>query len=133
MMTRCPQDLLRVRCRGCGQQLERRKGLKVASKLTCLVCGQETEVQGVPLEAIREKSLKSERLLSQQLEWAQGIVAAKECQVSRDVWISISHFLQELFDQHLVAPSIDLYTCQISIWRALWLIVGNRKLVRGIL
>jgi hypothetical protein len=38
------QDLLRVRCRGCGQQLERRKGLRVASCLTCLVCGLETEV-----------------------------------------------------------------------------------------
>ena len=78
-----PQDLLRVRCRGCGQQLERRKGLRVASRLTCLVCGQETDVHSVPLEAIREKSIKSEELLSQQLEWGPGIVAAKECQVSR--------------------------------------------------
>ena len=40
---------------------------------------------------------------------------------------------QELFDSHLVAPSLELYTTQISIWRSLWMIVGNKKLVKGII
>ena len=38
------QDLLRVRCENCGQALDRKRGLKVANTLTCLICGHETEV-----------------------------------------------------------------------------------------
>ena len=38
------QDLLRVRCENCGQALDRKRGLKVATTLTCLICGHETEV-----------------------------------------------------------------------------------------
>lgn len=38
------QDLLRVRCYECGQTLDRKRGLKVANTLTCLICGHETKV-----------------------------------------------------------------------------------------
>ena len=40
------QDLLRVRCHQCGQPLDRKRGLKVANTLTCLICGHETKVCG---------------------------------------------------------------------------------------
>ena len=40
------QDLLRVRCHQCGQTLDRKRGLKVANTLTCLICGHETKVRG---------------------------------------------------------------------------------------
>ena len=73
--------LMRVRCQGCGQQLERMKGLRVASLLTCLVCGQETQVEDVPLEVIREASLLAERLLCERMDWVQGVQAVRDCQV----------------------------------------------------
>ena len=107
------RDLLRVRCCGCGQQLDRKKGLKVASRLTCLVscagkgdagtgagaqnqqnrkssrmmpdtpqvCGKETDVQGVPLAAIREAGVRAESLLCDKLDWARGLQAVRICQV----------------------------------------------------
>lgn len=113
------QDLMRIRCKKCRQELERLKGVKVGNILTCLVCGQETEVEGVPLAEIKEKSDLSQKLLCDKLDWCQGIEAVNDCQT--------------VFDKYLVAPSIELYTTQISIWRALWMMVGNKKLIRGIL
>lgn len=114
-----PEHLSRIRCSQCGQVLERRKGFSMCSVVTCLVCGQETEVESVPLKLIQEKSALAERLLCTDLDWQKGIKAVKEC--------------QHEFDQHLVAPSIELYTTQISIWRSLWMIVGNKKAVRGVM
>jgi len=76
-------------------------------------------VKSVPLEEIRRSSLLAEKFLCDKLDWAKGIEAAQVC--------------QDIFDKHLVPPSIDRYTCQISIWRALWMIVGNKQFVRGIL
>lgn len=113
------QDLMRIRCKKCGQELERMKGMKVGNILTCLVCGQETQVENVPLEEIKKKSDLSQTLLCDKLDWCQGIEAVHDCQA--------------VFDKYLVAPSIELYTTQISIWRALWMIVGNKKLIKGIL
>jgi len=95
------------------------KGMKVGNILTCLVCGQETQVENVPLEEIKKKSDLSQTLLCDKLDWCQGIEAVHDCQA--------------VFDKYLVAPSIELYTTQISIWRALWMIVGNKKLIKGIL
>merc|ERR1719228_690000 len=37
------QDLMRIRCKNCRQELERMKGVKVGNILTCLICGQELE------------------------------------------------------------------------------------------
>jgi len=113
------QDLMRIRCKNCRQELERLKGVKVGNILTCLICGQETEVGGVPLAEIKEKSLLAQTLLCDKLDWCQGMEAVRDCQA--------------VFDKFLVAPSIELYTTQISIWRTLWMIVGNRKLIKGIL
>jgi len=93
--------------------------VKVGNILTCLICGQETEVGGVPLAEIKEKSLLAQTLLCDKLDWCQGMEAVRDCQA--------------VFDKFLVAPSIELYTTQISIWRTLWMIVGNRKLIKGIL
>ena len=96
------------------------------------------QVESVPLEEIRKASLLTEKLLCDKLDWVGGIEAAKACQVKVQQttqyleWYTNSN-VQEIFDKHLVAPSIDLYTCQIAIWRALWMIVGNKKLIRGIL
>ena len=83
------QDLMRIRCKKCRQvgtlcgaflvfnlliqELERLKGVKVGNILTCLVCGQETEVEGVPLSEIKEKSDLSQKLLCDKLDWCQGI------------------------------------------------------------
>ena len=99
------QDLLRVRCENCGQALDRKRGLKVANILTCLICGYETEVaeclshvqsfvslflfseyilnqvESVPLEEIRRTSLLAEKFLCDKLDWAKGIEAAQVCQV----------------------------------------------------
>lgn len=95
------------------------------------------QVESVPLEEIRKASLLTEKLLCDKLDWVGGIEAAKACQVKVQQTRYSENYtnsnLQEIFDKHLVAPSIDLYTCQISIWRALWMIVGNKKLIRGIL
>lgn len=113
------QDLMRIRCKKCRQELERLKGVKVGKILTCLVCGQETDVEGVPLAEIKEKSDLAQKLLCDKLDWCQGIEAVTDCQA--------------VFDKYLVAPSIELYTTQISIWRALWMMVGNKKLIKGIL
>ena len=76
------QHLMRVRCVGCGQVLDRLKGLKVANILTCLVCGVETEVHQIPLESIRQSSVRAEALLCEKLNWVEGIQAVRDCQVS---------------------------------------------------
>ena len=55
------------------QELERMKGVKVGNILTCLICGQETEVEGVPLADIKEKSLHAQNLLCDKLDWCKGI------------------------------------------------------------
>ena len=74
-------DLMRIRCQGCGQAMDRLKGLKVASVLTCLVCGLESKVDNIPLEAIREASTRAENLLCDKLAWREGIRAVADCQV----------------------------------------------------
>ena len=112
-------DLTRVRCRGCGVALERVKGHKVSSCLTCLVCGLETQVQDIPLQQIAEASQQAVGRLCGQLDWVGGLQAVREAQA--------------LFDLHLVPPSLELYNTQIAIWRAMWMIVGNKKLVKGII
>ena len=111
------------------------KGVKVGNILTCLICGQETEVGGVPLAEIKEKSLRAQTLLCDKLDWCQGIevrIVMTSIHNSPDIDQAVKE-CQAVFDKFLVAPSIELYTTQISIWRALWMIVGNRKLIKGIL
>ena len=66
---------------GCGQVMDRMKGLKVANVLTCLVCGVETEVQQIPLDTIRAASVRAEALLCDHLNWLEGIRAVADCQV----------------------------------------------------
>jgi len=110
------EHLERVRCSECRQVLERTKGTKVNSVLTCLVCGLETKVDAVPLAEISSASTRAEKLLSDGANWQEGIKAVVE--------------VQELFDKWLVAPNLELYNTQISIWRAMWIIVGNKKLVK---
>ena len=39
--------------------------------------------------------------------------------------------LQVEFEKYLVAPCIELYNTQIAIWRAMWIMVGNKKIVKG--
>ena len=47
----------------------------------CQVCGAETEVESVPLAAIREASVRAEGLLCDKLDWARGLQAVRVCQV----------------------------------------------------
>ena len=68
---------------------------------------------------IREASLEAMTSLCDCLDWVAGLGAVARC--------------QELHDKHMVAPSIELYNTQISIWRALWMIVGNKKIKKGII
>ena len=68
---------------------------------------------------IREASLEAMTSLCDYLDWVGGLGAVARCQV--------------LHDKHMVAPSIELYNTQISIWRALWMIVGNKKIKKGII
>ena len=68
---------------------------------------------------IREASLEAMTSLCDSLDWVAGLGAVARC--------------QELHDKHMVAPSIELYNTQISIWRALWMIVGNKKIKKGII
>ena len=117
-------DLMRIRCQACGQVMERLKGLKVASILTCLVCGVESEVNNIPLDTIREASIRAETLLCDKLSWSDGIKAVSDCQVGLQsqqsfTKFSFSFFSQFEFDKYLVAPCIELYNTQIAIWRAM--------------
>ena len=109
--------------------------MKVGNILTCLICGQETEVGGVPLAEIKEKSLLAQTLLCDKLDWCQGMEVrrVKTCFNHSPDYVQAVRDCQAVFDKFLVAPSIELYTTQISIWRTLWMIVGNRKLIKGIL
>jgi len=111
-----PEHLNRFRCQHCRQVLDRVKGITVKSDLTCLVCGNESKVDDIPLEEIAADCKKAENLLSEQINWIEGIKAVKEA--------------QEKFDKYLLPPNLELYNTQISIWRAMWLLVGNKKLVR---
>jgi len=111
-----PENLSRFRCLHCRQVLDRVKGITVKSELTCLVCGNESKVNDIPLEEIGVDCKKAENLLSEQINWIEGIQAVKEA--------------QEKFDKYLLPPNLELYNTQISIWRAMWLIVGNKKVVR---
>eukprot|EP00088_Acartia_fossae_P006140 TRINITY_DN12808_c0_g1_i2.p1 TRINITY_DN12808_c0_g1~~TRINITY_DN12808_c0_g1_i2.p1 ORF type:complete len:125 (+),score=8.44 TRINITY_DN12808_c0_g1_i2:117-491(+) len=110
------ENLQRFRCKHCAQVLERRKGITVKSQLTCLVCGNETKAEDIPLEEIAKLCKTAESTLSEQVTWTQGIKAVKSA--------------QDLFDKHLLAPNLELYSTQISIWRAMWLIIGNKKIVK---
>ena len=92
---------------------------KVGEVLTCLVCGQETQVSDIPLAAIREASLEAVSSLCDSLDWVAGLRAVARCQA--------------LHDRHMPPPSLELYNTQISIWRALWMIVGNKKIKKGII
>ena len=76
-------------------------------------------VMRVMTTIIREASLEAMTALCDCLDWVAGLGAVARC--------------QELHDRHMVAPSIELYNTQISIWRALWMIVGNKKIKRGII
>ena len=71
-------DLMRVRCINCGQVLDRLKGVKVGHVLTCLVCGQETHVDNIPLQEIQEASILAQSLLCDKLDWTQGIKVTNE-------------------------------------------------------
>ena len=51
----------------------RLKGVKVGHVLTCLVCGQETRVEDIPLQKIKEASLLAQSLLCDNLDWEEGI------------------------------------------------------------
>ena len=66
-----------------------------------------------------QASVLAARLLCEQLDWAGGVAAVRAC--------------QQLYDRHLVPPSIELYNTQISIWRAMWMIVGNKKIKKSII
>ena len=49
------------------------KGVKVGHLLTCLVCGQETQVEDIPLKEIQEASNLAQTLLCDKLDWNTGI------------------------------------------------------------
>ena len=68
---------------------------------------------------VREASLEAVTALCDGLDWAAGLGAVVRCQA--------------LHDRYMVPPSIELYNTQISIWRALWMIVGNKKVKKSII
>merc|ERR1711915_218733 len=108
--------VLKIKCTNCSQILYRRKGIKISSLLTCLVCGMETNVENIPLDRIISSSKLAESLLSNECNWNEGIKAAKDA--------------QDIFDKWLVAPNLELCDTQISVWQAMWLIFGNKKIVQ---
>ena len=55
--------------------------------------------------------------------WGEGLPITK--------YGSFYVLLQVEFDKYLVAPCIELYNTQIAIWRAMWIMVGNKKIVKG--
>ena len=96
----------------------------MANILTCLVCGVESEVNNIPLDTIREASIRAETLLCDKLSWSDGIKAVSDCQVGLPGQQSFTKFpffsfSQFEFDKYLVAPCIELYNTQIAIWRAM--------------
>ena len=76
-------------------------------------------VMTVMMTIVREASLEAVTALCDSLDWRAGLGAVARCQA--------------LHDRCMVPPSIELYNTQISIWRALWMIVGNKKIKKGII
>ena len=76
-------------------------------------------VMTVMMIIIREASLEAATALCSGLDWVAGLGAVVRCQA--------------LHDRYMVPPSIELYNTQISIWRALWMIVGNKKIKKSII
>ena len=114
--------------------------MKVGHVLQCLVCGVETRVDSVPLSQIQEVSVRAQTLLCDQLEWREGMKvewitsSSQHCTYHRPNFVfQAVKDCQTLFDKHLVPPSLEYYNTQISIWRALWMIVGNKKYKKSIL
>ena len=55
-------------------------------------------------------------LLSNQLQWEEGIVLLRAT--------------QEKMARVLPLPSLELFHSTIAVWRSLWLMVGNKKLTK---
>ena len=75
--------------------------------------GQVTREQ---VEEVNKMVTKVVDLLSNQLQWEEGIVLLRTT--------------QEKMARVLPLPSLELFHSTIAVWRSLWLMVGNKKLTK---
>ena len=68
------------------------------------------------VEEVNKMVTKVVDLLSNQLQWEEGIVLLRAT--------------QEKMERVLPLPSLELLHSTIAVWRSLWLMVGNKKLTK---
>ena len=68
------------------------------------------------VEEVNKMVTKVVDLLSNQLQWEEGIVLLRTT--------------QEKMARVLPLPSLELFHSTIAVWRSLWLMVGNKKLTK---
>ena len=68
------------------------------------------------VDEVNKMVAKAMDVLTNQQEWEAGLVLLRA--------------VQEKMVKVLPAPSLELFHSTIAVWRALWLMVGNKKLTK---
>jgi len=79
-------------------------------------CGKETDPRSIDIKRIRSKVQTAGEKLYIELDWEGG------CAALREVYAELT--------AQICPPTLEYFNLQISIWRALWMIVGNKKLAK---
>jgi len=101
-------ELSRLVC-SCGAVVVKKDG-----RFLCDKCGKESDPKNIDLQKLRGEVQSAGERLYTDLDWAGGCAA-------------LSKAYSNLASQ-ICPPTLEYFNLQISIWRALWMIVGNKKL-----
>jgi len=89
--------------------------MKTEGKFLCS-CGKEVDPRGIDIQKVRNKVQIAGEKLYVELDWESGCIALQEAYTA--------------LRAHICPPTLEYFNLQISIWRAIWMIVGNKKLAR---
>lgn len=89
--------------------------VKTEGKFLCK-CGKETDPRSLDIQKIRSKVQAAGEKLYVDLDWEGG------CSALREAYANLT--------SQICPPTLEYFNLQISIWRALWMIVGNKKLAK---
>lgn len=106
------KELARLVCSHCGSVVSRDN----EGRFLCKSCKKETDPKSVDMASLRKMVQTGVDKLNVSLDWEGGCVALSEA--------------QNRLNSTICPPTLEHFNLQISIWRALWLLVGNKKITK---